>query len=243
VNHIDVVAQRLLDAWPDGGIVGGDKVFNGAAKRNPPWLAERALGRNVVRDILEIGARLREVRNLLYHGEWERWLDCEFGWSSRTARRCMAAAKAFADKTDIVSELPIDIGALYLLARPRMPEEARAQAVERAKLGERITRAVAADIVKTFGRPPAGPRLGDLRPMVEESVKRHFDHVGGAFSWNHDKPAVIATIMVRTPERAIKMAKALIRALAAIGSSEAPELQRRLEAVVGAKAAESASAE
>jgi hypothetical protein len=77
----------------------------------------RSLARNAVRDILEIGARLREVRNALYDGEWEQWLDVEFSWSNRTARRYMAAAKAFADETDTVSELPIDIGAIHLLAR------------------------------------------------------------------------------------------------------------------------------
>jgi hypothetical protein len=151
-------AARLLDAWPDGGIVEGDKIFHHAEDRNLHWLGEQAeairrLGRNVVRNILEIGARLREARNALYHGEWERWLDVEFGWSNRTARRYMSAAKAFADKTDIVSELPIDIGALYLLARPRTPPEVRRQAIERAQLGERITAAVAVEFVRTFGGP------------------------------------------------------------------------------------------
>jgi hypothetical protein len=92
------------------------------------WLAGqtdaiRALGRNVICDILEIGTRLDEVKNALLHGEWGKWLDAEFGWSDRTALRYMDAAKAFAAKSDTVSDLPIDIGALYLPARAKTPPE------------------------------------------------------------------------------------------------------------------------
>src|SRR3954451_20700424 len=81
--------------------------------------AIRVLGRRVVGDIIEIGNRLIAVKGRLAHGEWLPWLDKELGWKNeRTAQRFMSAADAF--KYDTVSDLPIDAGALYLLAGKNM---------------------------------------------------------------------------------------------------------------------------
>jgi hypothetical protein len=238
MNDIDVALERLLKAWPPADME-GDKLFHEAAHRSPPWLAEqaeaiRALGRNVVRDILEIGARLREVRKALYHGEWEKWLDVEFGWSSRTARRYMTAAKAFADKSDMVSELPIDIGAIYLLARPRTPPEVRLKAIERARLGERITLAVAMQLT-TFTTPSKGPPRHsgpprDLRPLIARCVEENLDRVGfnEPFSWRQDTPTDIAAMMVGTNRsKAKRLMKALAKALLDEGST-CPSVMRVL---------------
>jgi hypothetical protein len=182
------------------------------------------------RDVLEIGARLREVRNALYHGEWEKWLDVEFGWSNRTARRYMAVAKAFADKTDIVSDLPIDLSALYLLARPRTPPEVREQMIERAKLGERITAAVVPAYVRVFKGPPGakGPPPwipGPERMLIERCVEEQLDKV----SWHRGRPSEVAAFMVSdNRDRAVKLARALIETLAG------EELRRRFDAAVAA---------
>jgi hypothetical protein len=173
------------------------------------WLAGqadaiRALGRNVIRDILGIGTRLDEVKNALRHGEWGKWLDAEFGWSDRTALRCMDAAKAFAAKSDTVSDLPIDIGALYLLARAKTPPEVREEAVERAKRGERITAAKARGIV---ARKPSA------RLVPISSLHVH-DRADPPFSWQHDSVADIAAIMVRTDRaKAERLAEALTAAV------------------------------
>jgi hypothetical protein len=212
--------------------------------------------------MLEIGTRLREVRNALYHGEWERWLDAEFAWSARTALRYMAAAKAFADKSDMVSDLPIDIGALYLLARPRTPEEARLTAIQRAELGEHITLAVAQQIAERASRyhnangrlnnlyrrlvlnlPPAEPKPEpplprDLKPLIARCVEENFARNGfdEPFSWMGNTPTEIGEIMVaQNPERAVRVARAIIRALAESkrgGSSKAPRLQQQLDEVL-----------
>jgi hypothetical protein len=58
----------------------------------------------------------------------------------------MQVAEAF-PKTDIVSDLPIDLGALYLLSGKNVSPAIRHQAVDRAKAGERITKHVAASMV------------------------------------------------------------------------------------------------
>ena len=238
MNDIALALERLKAAEPVYDE--GRKDLMEAERRVPEWRAEQAeairrLAHNVIRDMLEIGARLREVRNVLYHGEWEKWLDVEFGWSSRTARRYMAAAKAFGDKSDMVSALPIDIGALYLMARPRTPEAARVEAVERAGLGERITIAVAADIAaiasgeKPQVRPLStsdgrciGRQPKDIKPLIASCVEQNFARNGfnEPFSWGRDTPTDIAAIMVRSNRsKAERLMKALAKALAAEGST------------------------
>lgn len=113
--------------------------------------AIRVLGRRVVGDIIEIGNRLIAVRERLPHGEWLPWLDREFGWSEQTARNFMAAADAFG-KSPTVVDLPIDAGALYLLAGPSVPPAAREAAIELAETGERITKADAEKMVAERSR-------------------------------------------------------------------------------------------
>jgi hypothetical protein len=42
--------------------------------------AIRALGKRVVTDVIEIGARLTECKRIAGHGSWLPWLNREFGW-------------------------------------------------------------------------------------------------------------------------------------------------------------------
>lgn len=109
--------------------------------------AIRVLGRRVVGDIIEIGIRLIAVKSHLQHGEWLPWLDREFGWSNATAYNFIGAAEAFG-KLPTVGSLPIDAGALYLLAGPTVPEPAREKAVEKAEKGGRITKAEAEKLIR-----------------------------------------------------------------------------------------------
>lgn len=108
--------------------------------------AIRVLGRRVVADIIEIGQRLIAVKDHLSHGGWLPWLDNEFGWNERSARRFIAVAEAFG-KTDTVSDLPIDASALYLLSGPSVPQTVRDEAIEQAEAGDRITKADAEKLV------------------------------------------------------------------------------------------------
>lgn len=63
---------------------------------------------------VEIGLDLQEVKAALPHGQWGTWLQSEFGWSNRTARRYIKIAEMF--KTDNLSDLNISLSALHLLA-------------------------------------------------------------------------------------------------------------------------------
>ena len=53
--------------------------------------AIRALGKRVVRDVIEIGLHLTEAKAACRHGEWLPWLEREFAWKEQTARNFMAA--------------------------------------------------------------------------------------------------------------------------------------------------------
>ena len=85
-----------------------------------------------------------EVKEKLGHGNFNRWLGKEFSWSDVTARRLMMVAKEF--KSYNMNDLDIVNSALYILASPSTPEEAKTEAIERAKSGERITSNIAKGI-------------------------------------------------------------------------------------------------
>lgn len=77
----------------------------------------RMHGRWAASSVMHIGEMLSEAKQLLEHGEWEPWLKLEFDWDPRTARRFIRAYDCF--KTDKLSDLGLDVSALYLLAQRR----------------------------------------------------------------------------------------------------------------------------
>jgi len=81
--------------------------------------------------ILEIGECLVGVKEALGHGNFIAWLEAEFGWTDRSARNYMMAAKAL-PKTETVSVLPVT--AMYDLARS--PEPIRERIIGELEKGE-----------------------------------------------------------------------------------------------------------
>jgi hypothetical protein len=116
----------------------------GPVSRPPPAVAVlaehaaeiRRLGRLTVENVVEIGRRLTECKKLVGHGNWLPWLEREFGWSERTARRFMQAHEFALAKSDKLADLNIGISSLHLLAAPSTPKEAVDEVVERAQAGE-----------------------------------------------------------------------------------------------------------
>jgi Protein of unknown function (DUF3102) len=97
-----------------------------------PALAEhvaaiKTLGRRVVADAIEIGRRLVDCRdNHLKHGEYLPWLRREFGWSRQSADNFIHVYEAEAQgKLPNFGNLDLPVSALYLLAAPSTPTEAR----------------------------------------------------------------------------------------------------------------------
>lgn len=123
-----------------------------------------------VQEAIEIGHSLLHVKNLVKHGEFGYWLQAEFGWSERTAQNFMSVAERFAPAT--VADLPILPSVAYHLASASVPDEAREAAIERAKAGERITLAVAKEIVglsKKRRRTRTAP-MKKLKPRVAKML-------------------------------------------------------------------------
>lgn len=81
-------------------------------------------------DLLATGQKLIETKDLLPHGQFQDWVQTEFGFSQRTAQNFMNVAERFAEKSETVSLF--SDSALYLLAAPSTPAAAIDAAAEEA---------------------------------------------------------------------------------------------------------------
>ncbi len=130
--------------------------------------------RRSAQDIFEIGERLIEVKE---HLQYQRsgngfgaWLKAEFDWSADTAGRFINVAQRFG-KVPQFAELSASV--LYLLASPSTPDEARAEALERAEAGERISHTEAKAIVAAHApakKPVPPPVRREAEEMDEEPL-------------------------------------------------------------------------
>jgi Protein of unknown function (DUF3102) len=97
----------------------------------------RALMKLSFESIVQIGQKLKLVKQHLGHGHFRTWLESEFDWSIWTATKFMQVAERF-EETNF-SGLDIAPSALYELAAPSTPEAARDEALARAASGESIS--------------------------------------------------------------------------------------------------------
>lgn len=114
-----------------------------------------SLMKRTAESIIEIGEKLADVKARLEHGQFCHWLDSEFSWTIRTAQIYMNVAKQFGGKNENFSLLAPS--ALYALAAPSTPEEAREEALEAASQGEHITHKRAKEIVERHREPTKHP--------------------------------------------------------------------------------------
>ncbi len=110
----------------------------------------KVLVHRTAQGVVDIGLKLIEVKDILGHNHFGPWLDSEFGWGKRQAQRFMNVADQFAGKSDKLSLFAPS--ALYLLAAPSTPTEAREEAVNLAMNGHNITHSTANDIINTHKR-------------------------------------------------------------------------------------------
>ncbi|MCG3208599.1 MAG: hypothetical protein FOGNACKC_02210 [Anaerolineae bacterium] len=106
----------------------------------------KSLMKRTAQDIIEIGEKLIEVKGRLPHGAFGIWLESEFQWSDRTARKYMSIASTFSNRKSS-SDLMMSFETMAYLAAPSTPEPARQAALARAQAGERITHSAAKEIV------------------------------------------------------------------------------------------------
>ncbi len=124
--------------------------------------------RRTAQDIVEVGQRMIEVKDRLPHGQFGPWLGAEFGMSEGHARKMMQVYRAFGqnDHYDRFAST-----ALYLLAAPGTPEEARIEAIEAASIGESISAKQAEEIVAKHKPAPAST------PAKKPPVRREADEL------------------------------------------------------------------
>lgn len=107
------------------------------------------LMRRTAQDIIDIGKKLIEVKAELGHGNFNDWLKAEFEWSEQTARQFMQVYRWAIDINNQNSVFEqFATSALYLLAAPSTPTQARQQAIKLAYQGEKITYSLAKSIVE-----------------------------------------------------------------------------------------------
>lgn len=119
--------------------------------------------------VISIGTQLITMKGLVPRGQFGAFLDSEFGWSQDTAERWMAVAKRFAA---IPQAADFDRTALYALAGGDIPDEAIEEATERAAAGEKITKAVAVEIIDKHTEGEKSD-YGDADEPMEPAT---FDH-------------------------------------------------------------------
>jgi hypothetical protein len=124
------------------------------------------LARMTAAGIVQIGQFLTEVKERLKHGKFLEWIEREFGWVERSAQRFMGVYQHV--KCDKLSDLEIDVSALYLIAAPKTPEPVRAAIICRAENGETITHAGARAMVKHFAETGEIP---DIQTSLPELIK------------------------------------------------------------------------
>lgn len=103
-------------------------------------------------DIVEIGRRLLEVRDIVEHGCFLEWIDTEFGWQRSTAYNFMNVADKFPKFGNLDN---FGLSAVYLLSGPSVPDTAIAEAKAVAET-QPVTHAVAKRIVAQH-RPARRP--------------------------------------------------------------------------------------
>jgi hypothetical protein len=140
-----------------------------------PVLAEHAnvirkLGKRVKEDVIEIGRRLKECKQLAGRGNWAAWLEREFGWSERTAQRYMQLYEFTQEefKYDKLSVLELPLSGLYLLAAPSTADEACNDIIQRAAAGEAISLAIVRDTISRKKRETEPASIANTDAETEE---------------------------------------------------------------------------
>ena len=127
--------------------------------------------RRTAQDIWEVGQKLSDVRSRLKHGQFEAWLNVEFGWSRRTAYNFINVYEAFPERANF-TQVDIAASALYLLAAPSTPQTIRNEFMQRACKGEKVTHSGLRKVLQAAKQssPPT-----EIAPETPEAVSTRPD--------------------------------------------------------------------
>jgi hypothetical protein len=122
-------------------------------------------------DLIATGQKLSETKAVLPHGQFQDWVETEFGFSQRTAQNLMNVAERFAGKSETVSLF--SDSALYLLAAPSTPAAAiDAAAEEAAATGASPTKERVKEIIAEH-KPVRTLNAVETEAVVWRAVQRH----------------------------------------------------------------------
>lgn len=127
---------------------------------------------NIAENILEIGDMLIEAKALLAHGEFLPWLESHVGFSDRTARNFMQAARAFpAEKRKAISNLT----STNIILIAQQPEERRAKLLADPEIATLSTRELKAKINGTSEDTPDVDVL--TQPIFTDEMRQFSEKV------------------------------------------------------------------
>lgn len=191
--------------------------------------------RKVAEEIRAVGERLIEVRERIPGRQFTAWLAAEFEWSQTQAYRYISVAEQFrgADSSQIGK---LSASALYALAAPSVPEEARQEALERAEQGERITHSTAQQIVAQH-RPPPAPPPSDPLALVRAALERgdtKAAYAAARAAAGDDWGRAMAAVDARVEGRRLEEALALLEGAPPLSPFDRHVLERHGWQVTGA---------
>lgn len=123
--------------------------------------------RRMLEDMLAIGRRLMEVKDLLPPGGFERWVKDEFDLSIRTVYNMMTAAQVYSDEKRVQRVAPLSDRAVYMLAAPSTPEEAR---LEVERIIEETGKVPTSDSVQLIIDEAKAKRVSLLSDEIKEKL-------------------------------------------------------------------------
>src|SRR5580765_7090787 len=137
----------------------------------------KALGKRVVADVIEIGARLAKCKQIIEsdggYAAWLAWLDHEFKWDEKTARNFLNVHAFVEQKSGNFPD--VSVSAIYLLAAPSTPESARDAVLDLAANGEHMTHAQVKQMIADAKKETADNyerRIATLTKRYEEQEAR-----------------------------------------------------------------------
>jgi hypothetical protein len=172
----DIDDECALDSETEAWLTEEAKAIRALERRNGRmWALEKRNG-------FKIGERLIRVKARVGHRRFMPWVRDEFEFGMKTAENYMNMFKIFGDKIETVTNLPITITALYLLAGRNVPAAAIGMALSLAAAGHAVNRTLAIEIVNQCWRQanrdrrrrPRRPdsRRDKLKPSPDDIVTR-----------------------------------------------------------------------
>lgn len=152
---------------------------------------------NTARNIIEIGKRLIEAKEMLPHGEWGKWLEEKVEFSQNTAGQFMRVAKEMSN-----SETFKNLGTGKVFALLTLPAEKRETFVKENPVDEMTTRQLEAAIKE---KKEAERRAKEAEEKATEAAERENDLIDEVNRLNKQigktqKPEVIEKVIETVPE-------------------------------------------